>query len=382
MVGKVGKLDFNTDSRARGRFARMVVNVSLDKLLVSQVLINGPLQRIEYEYLPTVCFSCGCYGHMKELCSSKVIIPGADFEGKSSGKGDQTIISAPVGKESTDANDAYGPWMLVERRSRCNSRDARKISAENLRNLAGSISLIEKSGQDSSMGHRKSVGHKLIVGAKEPNGKGKSGHGFVSAGVFQVQRVKGAILCKPMENVQPNSLGDMGEGQATEVGGGFADTGVRIIGGKFNGRQRGKKLNRTIRDRGNIFKNSSTQVPLHESMRNLVESLQDAPDDGRKESGNLLKPRVCGRKTDEVIDKLGFQYSHRVEAVEFSGGIWISWKNTVNLEVIRNHPQFILVRICSSVSSQYVFIAFVYGSPNWRKRRLLWEQLKTTIPSA
>ncbi|KAK5812566.1 hypothetical protein PVK06_028001 [Gossypium arboreum] len=137
MVGKVGKLDFNTDSRARGRFARMVVNVSLDKLLVSQVLINGPLQRIEYEYLPTVCFSCGCYGHMKELCSSKVIIPGADFEGKSSGKGDQTIISAPVGKESTDANDAYGPWMLVERRSRCNSRDARKISAENLRNLAG-----------------------------------------------------------------------------------------------------------------------------------------------------------------------------------------------------------------------------------------------------
>ncbi|KAG4187905.1 hypothetical protein ERO13_A08G129850v2, partial [Gossypium hirsutum] len=75
------------------------------------------------------------------------------------------------------------------------------------------------------------------------------------------------------ENVQPNSLGDMGEGQATEVGGGFADTGVRIIGGKFNGRQRGKKLNRTIRDRGNIFKNSSTQVPLHESMRNLVESL-------------------------------------------------------------------------------------------------------------
>lgn len=97
---------------------------------------------------------------------------------------------------------------------------------------------------------------------------------------------------------------------------------------------------------------------------------------------SLLKPRVCGRKTDEVIDKLGFQYSHRVEAVEFSGGIWISWKNTVNLEVIRNHPQFILVRICSSVSSQYVFIAFVYGSPNWRKRRLLWEQLKTTIPSA
>ncbi|KAB2017429.1 hypothetical protein ES319_D08G163100v1 [Gossypium barbadense] len=75
------------------------------------------------------------------------------------------------------------------------------------------------------------------------------------------------------ENVQPNSLGDMGEGQATEVASGFADIGVRIIGGKFNGGQRGKKPNRTIRDRGNIFKNSSTQVSFHELLRNLAESL-------------------------------------------------------------------------------------------------------------
>ncbi|KAH1106953.1 hypothetical protein J1N35_010721 [Gossypium stocksii] len=87
------------------------------------------------------------------------------------------------------------------------------------------------------------------------------------------------------ENVQPNSLGDMGEGQAAKVAGGSADICVRIIDGKFNGGRRGKKLNRTIRDRRNIFKNSSTEVSLHELMRNLAESLQDAPDDGRKESG-------------------------------------------------------------------------------------------------
>ncbi|MBA0646244.1 hypothetical protein Goklo_014221 [Gossypium klotzschianum] len=119
MVGKVGKLDFNTDSRTRGRCARMAVYVSLDKPLVSQILINESLQRIEYEYLPTVCFSCW-----------------ADFEGKPSCKGDQTVISALVGEESMDANDVYGPWMLVER-SRCNSKDARKISTGNLGNLAG-----------------------------------------------------------------------------------------------------------------------------------------------------------------------------------------------------------------------------------------------------
>lgn len=53
---------------------------------------------------------------------------------------------------------------------------------------------------------------------------------------------------------------------------------------------------------------------------------------------SLLEPRVSGTKADEVIDKLDFQYSHRVEAIGFSGGIWIGWKNTINLEVIRNHP--------------------------------------------
>ncbi|MBA0584034.1 hypothetical protein Gorai_014868 [Gossypium raimondii] len=247
MVGKVGKLDFNTDSRTRGRCAH--------------------------------------------------------FEGKPSCKGDQTVISALVGEESMDANDVYGPWMLVER-SRCNSKDARKISAGNLGNLAGDlnnstsqdgnsislnlvdanrapISLIEKSGQASSIGHRKSVGHKLIVGANEPKGKEKSGHGLVSAGNSEVPvSIEKSILYSNKhsvvvfkENVQPNSLGDMGEGQATEVASGFADIGVRIIGGKFNGGQRGKKPNRTIRDRGNIFKNSSTQVSFHELLRILAESL-------------------------------------------------------------------------------------------------------------
>lgn len=34
-MGKVAKLDFNMDSRAGGRFARMMVYIQLDKLLIS-----------------------------------------------------------------------------------------------------------------------------------------------------------------------------------------------------------------------------------------------------------------------------------------------------------------------------------------------------------
>ncbi|PPS15295.1 hypothetical protein GOBAR_AA05271 [Gossypium barbadense] len=68
LVGKVVRLDFNIDNRARGRFACMVVFINLYKPLVSQTLINRVLQLIEYELFSFDCFDCGRYNHGKELC--------------------------------------------------------------------------------------------------------------------------------------------------------------------------------------------------------------------------------------------------------------------------------------------------------------------------
>lgn len=75
MVGCVTKLDFNTESGSRGRFARMAVFINLEKPLVSQIMVNGVVQRVEYENLPMVCFSWGHYGHIKEICPKIVGIP-------------------------------------------------------------------------------------------------------------------------------------------------------------------------------------------------------------------------------------------------------------------------------------------------------------------
>ncbi|MBA0853993.1 hypothetical protein Goshw_024710 [Gossypium schwendimanii] len=83
MVGKVAKLDFNTDIRVRGRFARMAIYVNLDKPLVSQVLINGVLQRIEYEYLPIVCFFMWPLRTCKGNLSKGFSHPSASDEGNS-----------------------------------------------------------------------------------------------------------------------------------------------------------------------------------------------------------------------------------------------------------------------------------------------------------
>ncbi|KAG8472191.1 hypothetical protein CXB51_036355 [Gossypium anomalum] len=65
--------------------------------------------------------------------------------------------------------------------------------------------------------------------------------------------------------------------------------------------------------------------------------------------------------------------------MEFSGGIWIGWKNSIDLEVVSNHSQFILVRICSKLHPHPVFVAFVYGSPDKQKRKILWNDLSHIV---
>ncbi|KAE8680727.1 hypothetical protein F3Y22_tig00111372pilonHSYRG00241 [Hibiscus syriacus] len=66
-IGKVVKIDYQTETGRRVRFARMAVSVDLKKLLTSKLLINGRVQIVEYESLPTICFSCGREGNGKAV---------------------------------------------------------------------------------------------------------------------------------------------------------------------------------------------------------------------------------------------------------------------------------------------------------------------------
>ncbi|MBA0704233.1 hypothetical protein Golax_016503 [Gossypium laxum] len=114
LVGQVVKLDVKIDSESRGQFARMVVSVDLGKPLTSQVLINGRVQQVEFEALPNVCFSCGKYGHPKSSCSSSLTDQTIHGRKEDSPK----VINNEA--DPTAMRDAFGPWMVVERKSRCN----------------------------------------------------------------------------------------------------------------------------------------------------------------------------------------------------------------------------------------------------------------------
>ncbi|MBA0590909.1 hypothetical protein Gorai_019598, partial [Gossypium raimondii] len=58
IMGKVVKIDSNTNSGSPGRFAWMVIYMDLRQPLMSKIWIEGKLQRVEYESLPNICFNC------------------------------------------------------------------------------------------------------------------------------------------------------------------------------------------------------------------------------------------------------------------------------------------------------------------------------------
>ncbi|KAL4378119.1 hypothetical protein GQ457_02G027990 [Hibiscus cannabinus] len=106
-IGPVIKIDYQTESGCRGRFARMAISLDLRKPLVSKLFINGRLQVVEYESLPTICFECGKYGHVKDMC------PIANTAGA-----DSVTSIEPVASTPSMTDEPFGPWMKVERRQR------------------------------------------------------------------------------------------------------------------------------------------------------------------------------------------------------------------------------------------------------------------------
>ncbi|CAN1801890.1 hypothetical protein LINPERHAP1_LOCUS23151 [Linum perenne] len=78
LIGKTVKIDFNTQTAERGKFARIAIEIDLDKHLSPVVLLDGTIQQIEYENLPREA----------------------------------------AGSNEPSAANSFGPWMMASRRSR------------------------------------------------------------------------------------------------------------------------------------------------------------------------------------------------------------------------------------------------------------------------
>jgi hypothetical protein len=110
IVGKTVKVDKNTLTQERGKYARLCVQVDLTKPLLAMFTLKGRKYTIEYEGLHMLCMTCGRFGHYKEGCQIKkndavVNEEGNEKEGQHAGS-------------NADDMGAEGPWKIVHKQRR------------------------------------------------------------------------------------------------------------------------------------------------------------------------------------------------------------------------------------------------------------------------
>mgnify|MGYP000957094387 FL=1 len=134
-IGNVLRIDTFTATESRGKFARLCIQVDVNKPLITTVMIGKLQQTVTYEGIHNLCFECGRMGHKREACPFVIRpVPPCEEEEKG-GAGDRgasthvvhdpdsaEINLGPHGKDNAVQEDvhegSYGPWVVVARRKK------------------------------------------------------------------------------------------------------------------------------------------------------------------------------------------------------------------------------------------------------------------------
>lgn len=130
-LGHVLRIDYNTASGERGKFARMAVILDLAQPLTSKIIVDGKDLLVEYEGLSIICYSCGRYGHLVEACPLAL--------GNKEEAAPTTILADSIRSQpervinATDIREdkPYGEWMIAPKGRRFNKEPKRKTEAIN-----------------------------------------------------------------------------------------------------------------------------------------------------------------------------------------------------------------------------------------------------------
>lgn len=95
----------------------------------------------------------------------------------------------------------------------------------------------------------------------------------------------------------------------------------------------------------------------------------------------LCEPRISGAKAISVVKTLGFPCFEVVDAVGFSGGLWLLWDDSrVHVEVVGTSDQTISACVARNGQDPWLFTG-VYASPNAVKRGKMWDYLSFVAAS-
>ncbi|KAK9911969.1 hypothetical protein M0R45_035846 [Rubus argutus] len=143
ILGTVIKVDKLTLAQARGKFARICVEIDLQTPLQPFVEIEGVAYGVVYEGISLIYFNCGCYGHAKANCPhlpTPNVEPHSanlnsarpqsmpNIEPKNAPSNADTAASLDTNLPNTDMevveqtemtkSNSHGPWMLMSYKNR------------------------------------------------------------------------------------------------------------------------------------------------------------------------------------------------------------------------------------------------------------------------
>lgn len=123
-IGSVLHIDAHTALNVKGCFARLCVQVNLDKPLINTIQIGKMAQKVQYEGLNSLGFVCGSIGHRKESCAYMIkeqpaqdsqqsipdsVSPSLDL---TEANPYSTFVDKTANPNSTSKDKMYGEWML------------------------------------------------------------------------------------------------------------------------------------------------------------------------------------------------------------------------------------------------------------------------------
>ncbi|XP_075670276.1 uncharacterized protein LOC142640060 [Castanea sativa] len=119
-IGPILQIDTHTTTKARGWFARLCIQVNLDKLIIKLIRVGGIAQQVQYEGISSLCFAYGRVGHKTEGCSYQARTPESNGKEEEAGKG----TSFEEQKQKNE--EVFGPWVLVTQKR----QNRRKVSKD------------------------------------------------------------------------------------------------------------------------------------------------------------------------------------------------------------------------------------------------------------
>ncbi|XVF02422.1 hypothetical protein REPUB_Repub04eG0174300 [Reevesia pubescens] len=118
-IGVLLRVDGHTLAGEKGKYARICVQVSLEKPLLTYIKVEGRKQDLVYESMGLLCFQCGKLGHIKSQCLDRILqakdTSVVSLEGSISMQADSlaaTKVTAPGNAAEEDAD----LWRVVTRR--------------------------------------------------------------------------------------------------------------------------------------------------------------------------------------------------------------------------------------------------------------------------